>query len=252
MGSGHSTPYPTTIAAVCVPDGGNQSYNYTPNVSIPDQITRECDGTCSPEQILDLFDARITCPAGYSRADPSPSASNFVTIPVVPLVFCRDTTGRIFASSGPVCGPQTKELFSGAPSTPFTHPTFGEMVVISQGGIELYNDAGEAAGTATLMYDDNGEPIFNINITDPSIDEIIDVETTDITTWAMNSKGLLLTLKSGRKIVTINITYDFMRLSFVIEVKEPVAHEGVCGYQTTAKVYLLSDTIELTPSNDTN
>jgi len=233
------------MAKAVTDDLPNTVWHFTPDFLIPDSIGRLCGfNGCTPKQILEQYNSQITIPQGYRRLYPEDTLNNFEDNQPMNIL-CKDSAGNVFVSSDDYCGPGTVKVSPGALYNAFTTPTFGEIVTVAQNGINFHSDSGEAAGIANVSYNEDGEPIFIIDITDPDIEEIIDVSTDSVTSWSMNNDHLLLTLRDNDKIVTISLTYEFLRLTMVISVQEKVADMGVCGWQTTEKVYLRSQSIEL-------
>jgi len=226
----------------------NTVWHFVPDLYLSESIGRLCVGGCTPEQLLEYYNKLITIPEGYRRLYPEDTLNNFDEGSTM-NIWCRDSAGSLFASSDDYCGPGTVRVFPGALYNAFTTPTFGEIVTVAQNGINFHSDSGDAAGIASVNYNEDGDPIFVIDITDPNIEEIIDVSTDSVTSWSMNNDHLLLTLCDNDKIVTISFTYEFVRLTMVITVQEKVTNLGVCGWQTTEKVYLRSQSIELSPDD---
>ena len=113
--------------------------------------------------------------------------------------------------------------------TPFAGTIFEQLVEIGKRGVILYDQADTVVGSASMTATWDTEPIFNITITDSTIAGIIHVDVDELTSWTLNNDALtLVAAEPGAGSVTIIISYQVDRLTFLLKIREHWVKEGVC------------------------
>jgi len=219
---------------------------------IPNQVEFDCiNPPCTEEYYLNTYLEQITIPAGYQRPDPHPViiADDFVEGPVTDH-WCQDSSGDKFMSGSYSCGPGTTDTT--APEnfeviTPFAGTAFDQLVAAGKDGVTLYNDAGVVAGTASMTATPDSEPVFMINITDPTIAGMIHINVDELTSWVLDNNALVMVAtEPGAGSITIRINYEYGRLRFLLAITEHWVREGVCCQPSTLKVRLYTELIPVT------
>lgn len=166
-----------------------------------------------------------------------------------PQVSCKDSNNKVWITSGGLCPPETSPtlLVSLSPLNVWAFPAEWAQLWEAVGqGVGISNASGVQVGQFSISFDANSNPIFDISITDPTIEGEININTDSITDWELNPDGLILRESSGNESVKITLGWDSTssRLTFLLEVRE---HQGICS-RTILTVFIESDPITIIPS----
>ena len=143
--------------------------------------------------------------------------------------------------------------------TPFRKELFSDLVAVGKKGVILKQDSDNEVGSAILLLNENFDPSLNINITDPSIKEKLDIQLENLSDWSIGSNGLVMrgrqVREEGKKLegkVTVNFigsqTGGFFTL--IIQVRELKEREGVECKRELVGISLVSDFIVPQPASE--
>lgn len=98
-------------------------------------------------------------------------------------------------------------------------------------------------GTFSLSFDPVGNPIFDINITNPSISKMIQLKTTSLSSWSFSDQGLVLRASdtTHEVIITVIAGPNLLVLNFAVNEIKKI--DGVQCFRTVNKFTLMTESI---------
>ena len=190
--------------------------------------------------------ALATCPAGMTKK------GTMKLMYSKRMLTCMTDKNKVYYTGGDVCPPEAHTATVSESVTPFQTELFSDLVTVGKKGVILKQDSDKEVGSAILLLNENFDPSLNINITDPSIKEKIDIQLENLSDWSIGSNGLVMrgrqVTEKGKKLegkVTVNFIGSQAGgfFTLLIEVRELKEREGVECKRELVSISLISDFI---------